>query len=153
METMTDATLAKHKGLLVPELINKRMVAQRRIRNLLVLSEYLDWCQGRTQPWHDGYGDTELAEVVDNLCRNHWPYNVDDLGWRVRHVAFTLHKPSVDLFLSTVGKNVNWFDVIELGLDEIQGIVKLFKAASAKSRNQHGKSKSQVQRSVAASAA
>lgn len=129
-EDLSDAGVARHKGMTTEEVVRLRNLGILRITKTTTIHAYLDWATKFPAPFGLKNSDPDLAIAVNTLCEGYWIFQVPELNWTPLKVARCLHRPTLTKFNAHVGKKIDWLELLEIKKDTAQKLVDLFRSKS-----------------------
>lgn len=132
-DEISDATLARHKGCSVEQVIQWKTEGNKRIEVLMTLHnlfEWLDQVPKTDWPWYKISSRPQVAKAVNSWCEQRWPYSIPELHWTTAKVAVTVHKATLLRFNTHVGKQIDWLKFLSLNASDANALAQIFKTAS-----------------------
>jgi hypothetical protein len=130
-DDLSDAIVAKHKGITIDEVRKRRLQGEARITSLISVHQYIEWALDNCRdnlPWSKSYNRPEVIKAVNKWCTRHWMFCVPELGWNIQRVALCVHRPTLQRFNAHVGKQIDWLKMLDLSKSAFKEIVSIFKS-------------------------
>lgn len=127
-DTMTLATLAKHKGCTVKHLKKYKEKSDKKVLALLMIHRLLTWVEqsNKASENNEIFNKKEIIETVNKWSEHRWPYNVKELKWTPAKVAATLDDNTLSEFNKLIGKEINWAQTLNRTAVEAQELSTIF---------------------------